>query len=235
MLPDALHSLPGPLLSEPFRLPFWLDAAALFLFALSGALKAADRGYDVMGVLSMAVVTGSGGGLLRDVLLSRTPLVLAQPGYLLAVAAGALAGIACGWRLRRTWGVFELSDALGLAIYCVVGALAAVHAGLSFTAAVFLGTVNAVGGGVLRDVLAREEPVIFRPGQWYAGVALVGSALFAALVIYARVPSMVAGVLAAALAFGLRLLVIRFDWRTRPLAPPGPPAAASPAAKGVEA
>lgn len=225
MLPDALDALPGPLLSETFRLPFWLDAVALFLFALSGALKAADRGYDVMGVLSMAVVTGSGGGLLRDVFLNRTPVVLADPRYLVAVTVAALIGIAFGRKMRRSWAVFELSDALGLAIYSVVGALAAVHAGLSLTAAVFLGTVNAVGGGILRDVLVREEPVIFRPGQWYAGVALVGSALFSALVIYGSVPSMLAGVLAASLAFGLRLLVMRYDWRTRPLDPPGPPAA----------
>jgi len=215
-LTDAAHAL----LTDTFRLPFWLDAAALFLFAFSGALRARERGYDVMGALSMALVTGSGGGILRDVLLGRRPVVLGEPRFLVAAFLAALFGILLGRRLGgRTRTLLELSDALGLALYAVVGSLAGVRAGLTLPAAALLGTVNATGGGLLRDVLTREEPLIFRPGQWYAGIALVSAALFAGLVLYLRVASLPAAILAAALGFALRLLVMRFDWRTRPLLP----------------
>jgi uncharacterized membrane protein YeiH len=221
MPPSPIRDAVYVLLNDPFRLPFWLDAAALFLFALSGALRARERGYDVMGVLSMALVTGGGGGILRDVLLGRRPLLLGEPRFLVVACAAALMGALLGRRFggRPTRALLELSDALGLALYAVVGALAGVWAGLSVPAAALLGTVNATGGGLLRDVLTREEPLIFRPGQWYAGVALTAAALCAGLVLYGHVRSLPAGVAAAALGFGLRLLVMRFDWRTRPLLP----------------
>jgi uncharacterized membrane protein YeiH len=205
--------------TRTFQVPFWLDAAALFLFAISGALKAAERGYDYIGGITLAFVTGAVGGLLRDIFLGVRPAVLQDARYLVALTAGAAVGILFGRIIRRLWTLYDIADALGLAIYCVVGSLKGIHAGLPFPSSVLLGAINGAGGSILRDLLVGEQPLILKPGQHYFGIALAGGALFCGLVLYAGLPSAFAGIVAIFLAFVLRLLVIRYDWRTAPIRP----------------
>jgi uncharacterized membrane protein YeiH len=200
-----------------FALPIAFHFAATFVLALTGALAATRRNYDVVGVFVLAFVTGLGGSLLRDgVFLGvEPPVVMRDWRYMAMVLAATVVGAGIHLRLDRFTLTFNLLDAAGLAAYAVIGTQTALSLGLPMPAAVFIGVVNAVGGGLLRDVLAREEPLLFQPSQFYALVAMLGALLFALL----RQPlgGGLAGTLASLLIFLLRVLAIRFDWKTRPV------------------
>jgi uncharacterized membrane protein YeiH len=205
----------------PFQLPLWMDLAAVALFSVTGAMAAREKRYDLVGALALALATGLGGALLRDgVFLQAGPPVALRDGrYLLAVLLGAGVGIYFASHLHRLRLVIELADAAGLGIYAVYGAERALLAGLPVVSAVLVGAVNAVGGGLLRDVLTREEPLLFKPGQFYALAALGGGASFAVLWGAAGKASSVAAGIGIAVAFGLRVGSIRLGWRTGALSP----------------
>ena len=112
--------------------------------------------------------------------------------------------------------VVLLFDAIGLGVYAVVGADRSLTAGLSHLGAILVGVVNAVGGGVLRDVLTREEPVVFKPGQYYAAAAALGSVLYVGFRATLEMNPQPAAFIAGGVAILVRLLAVRFDWRTRP-------------------
>lgn len=120
--------------------------------------------------------------------------------------------------LAKTYGlILSLVDALGLGIYAVVGAQKSLDRGLPISSAILVGAVNAVGGGLLRDVLTREVPLLFKPGQFYALTAAVGSAVFVFLVVWAHMDVQRAALAAIVLTFLLRVLAIRFDCWSPPL------------------
>jgi uncharacterized membrane protein YeiH len=110
-----------------------------------------------------------------------------------------------------------VTDALGLGVYAVVGMQKSIAAGLALLPVVLVGVVNAVGGGLLRDVLSREEPFLFKPGQFYAATVLAGCVVFLLLAVGLVMDARIAAVASIAVTFSLRLLAIRLDWRTRPL------------------
>jgi uncharacterized membrane protein YeiH len=171
--------------------------------------------YDIVGISVLAFVTGLGGAILRDnILQSGTPTVLMEGRYLLAVVAGAVVGTFFGRRLHRLRLVIVVADAAALGIYGVVGTQKGLVAGVPVLTAILLGVVNAVGGGVLRDVLAREEPLIFKPGQFYALAALFGCVVFAVLTVELHVPANRAAATAIAVAFLARVLSIWLRWTT---------------------
>jgi uncharacterized membrane protein YeiH len=203
----------APVLQGPFHLPLAFDVSAAFLFAVTGALAAVRKRYDLVGILVLALATGLGGGLLRDVFLQRPVAFLADGRYLMVVLEGGLVGAYFARHLQRVRLVLVVVDALALGAYGVVGAQKSLAAGLPLISAVVVGTVNAVGGGVLRDVLVREEPLIFKPGEFYALAALAGCVLYMGLVVVG-VGDEVAALAGIAVAFSLRLLSIRLGWRT---------------------
>lgn len=195
-------------------LPIEFELAATFLMAMTGVWAASRRGYDIVGAFTLAFVSGVGGGLLRDsVFLSQPPAVMQNPVYLLAV----LAAVAVGAWFHRSAQRFErlvaYVDAIALAVYAVVGADKALAAGDSPLAAVLIGMTNAVGGGLLRDILVREEPLLFKPGQFYVLAALGGCVLFVGLGYYS-VPVEKAAAAGICTTLLLRLLAIRFNWKT---------------------
>lgn len=121
-------------------------------------------------------------------------------------------------RLAKTYVmVLSLVDALGLGIYAVVGAQKSLNRGLPIGSAILVGAVNAVGGGLLRDVLTREVPLLFKPGQFYALTAAVGSAVFVSLIFLGRMDVEPAALFAIGTTFLLRVLAIRFDWQSPPI------------------
>ena len=191
-----------------------LDLVGVFVFALSGASQAVRHRFDVVGIAALATATGLGGGMIRDVLLGDgPPAALRDQWYLVATLAAAvivLVGHHVIEMLRRPVLVF---DAGGLALFCVVGAAKALDRGLGVVAAVLLGVVTAVGGGILRDVLAREVPSVFRPDNaLYAVPAALGS--IAVAVVWSRdVFNAAAAVAIVVGVLVLRLLAMRFDWR----------------------
>jgi len=202
-----------------FTLPVWIDLGATFAFALTGALAAIKRGYDVVGVVFLALVSGIGGGLIRDGIFLQegiTPL-LTNPNYLYLIGGAALIGIALGERVQHFNRVIAVVDAVGLGAYACFGVQKSLMVGLGPTAAVFVGVVNAVGGGLLRDVITREEPLTFRPGQFYVLVALAGAVMFVFLTAQFEVRATTAAFISIALTFLFRMLTIIFNWRTTPL------------------
>jgi len=204
--------------SSQFALPIGFDLAGVLLFAVTGAWSAMARGYDIMGVFVLAFVTGTGGGLIRDGLfLTRVPLVLTDWRYVAAVLVGGLIGIVGGAHAKRFATAFAMVDALGLGAYAVVGAQASLAAGLPALAALIVGLTNAVGGGLLRDVLVREEPLLFKPSQLYGVTALAGCVVFLLLEQQLRAPAPDAALVAIGVTFALRMLSRRFNWQTAPL------------------
>ncbi len=199
-----------------FQLPVWFDLGATFAFALTGALAAIKRGYDVVGLLSLAIATSLGGGLIRDGIFLQqgvTPL-LTNPQYLYAIGAAAAIGLILGERVNRFNRLIAVVDALGLGAYACFGVQKALLVGLGPTAAVFIGVVNAVGGGLLRDVITRQEPLVFKPGQFYVLVALAGAVGFVVLTAQVGMAPTPAAFTAIGLTFVFRVLTIAFNWRT---------------------
>lgn len=205
-----------PLPSGPFQLPVHVDLAASFFCAGSGALAALRKRYDLVGVVVLAFVTGVGGALLRDALFLRTlpSVVIADGRFLAAVLAGAGVAAFFARQLHRLRGPFLIADALALGLYAVVGAQKTLAAGLPALTAALVGVVNAVGGGILRDVLVREEPLIFRPGEFYAVAAVAGCAVFEVLTVGLGAPPALAAPLGVIVACAVRLLSVALGWRT---------------------
>jgi uncharacterized membrane protein YeiH len=204
-------------LTDHFALPIYIDLSATFLYGLTGALIAIRRGYDIVGVFVLALVTGVGGALIRDgvFIQSGPPLVMIDPRYLLVILLGCLTAALFPQRMDRLQkGFFLWADALGLGAYAVVGVTRSLNAGLSVVASIMVGVINAVGGGLLRDVLVREEPLLFKPGQLYVLAALLAAALFSFLVIRHGVPIERAAWLAIGSSFVFRTLAIIFNWKT---------------------
>lgn len=160
-----------------------LELLGVAVFAVSGVLAAGRKGLDVLGIAIVAVVTAIGGGTLRDVLLDRHPIFwIADPTYLwvILIATGAtLVFVRFRQAPRRA---LLVADALGLAFFTIGGVQVAEQAGQSPAIALLMGTITGVAGGVVRDVLTAEIPLIMRPGRLYATTAIVGAGVYLALV-----------------------------------------------------
>ena len=188
-----------------------LDWIGIAVFAASGALVASRKQMDAVGFILIAVVTGFGGGTLRDLLLGRTPVFWLRAPELLAIAAtAALLVFFTAHLLESRFRALLWADAVGLALYGVVGAEIALIAGADPWAAVVLGTVTATGGGIIRDVICNELPLILRR-EIYITAAAAGAAAYVALRLapLQRDVAVPAGIL---LGFAIRAAAIRFGW-----------------------
>lgn len=187
-----------------------IDLAGVFANAILGGAVAARERLDVIGFVTLAVISGTGGGLIRDTLLQRgTPVALTDYAYLLTALGGA--GVAFLLRIEgRGWNLVLLfADALALGFWAAAGAQKTLQAGLGWLPAVLLGTITAVGGGATRDVMMRQVPAIFG-GTIYATAALAASGLVVACTKLGQpTVGLVAGIV---LASGLRLLSVRYNW-----------------------
>jgi uncharacterized membrane protein YeiH len=206
-------------LKGDFIIPIYLDLAATFLFGVTGALAALKRGYDWVGLVALAFATALGGGLIRDgIFISQgPPAVTKDSRYILLIVASALVGYLVRDHIIRFNKVIAWLDALGLGAYAVFGIQKALNAELSVAAAVLVGIVNATGGGVLRDVLVRDEPLVFRPGQFYVLAVLTGCLVFVLLTLQFGMEVMPAAWITIATTFVFRVLVIEFNWKTSPV------------------
>ena len=210
-----------------FLLPIEFDLAATFLMAMTGVWAASRRGYDIVGVFTLAFASGLGGGLLRDsIFLSQTPAMMGNPLYLMAVLAAVLVGVLFHRAALRFERLTAYVDAIALAVYAVVGADKAIAAGIAPVSAVLVGMTNAVGGGLLRDIFVRDEPLLFKPGQFYVLAALGGCVLFVTLV-QNGLPVAHAAAAGIGTTLLLRLLAILFNWKTFAVADWRNPARAS--------
>ncbi|HEU4336214.1 MAG TPA: trimeric intracellular cation channel family protein [Nocardioides sp.] len=196
-----------------------LDLVGIFVFAVTGALVAVRKNLDIFAALVLAGVTGLGGGFIRDVLIDATPpAALTDWRYLLVPVAAGLLTFAFHPVVGRLERVLTLFDAVGLSIFCVTGALKAVDYGLDPVPAALMGMVTAIGGGMIRDVLAGSVPVIFE-GALYATPALAG-AVVAVLLGRTDLPVVIVAAAGFATCLAWRLLALVRGW-SAPL-PRGP-------------
>lgn len=193
------------------------DLLAVFMFAISGALSAIRKKYDFIGVLMLAFVSGLGGGLIRDAIFIQAgpPKAVTDSSYLMVIVFALILSMLFHGKLHRLRRTVLVVDALGLGAYGVVGSQAALQAGLVPLAAVLVGVFNATGAGIIRDVLIREEPIIFKPGQFYAGAAIIGCGVFVGMVVLGDANNTLAAIVATLTASSLRLLSVVFDWQTK--------------------
>lgn len=196
-----------------------LDLAGTFAFALNGALIALRfTRLDLVGVVTLGMFTALGGGMIRDILLGALPpATFVDWRYLAVAATGGLIAFIWGRALERLALPILVLDAAGLSLFAVAGALKGMDFGMGVAQAAILGTVTAVGGGTLRDVLIREVPAVLTSGL-YAVPALVG-ALLAAAGVRLDAPVLPAVLVAGAICFLIRMLGVRYGIRA-PL-PPG--------------
>src|SRR4051794_1912767 len=188
-----------------------LDLAGVFAFAVNGALTALRVArLDIVGVITLGMMTALGGGIIRDVLLDRLPPATFSDWRYLAVAAvGGLIAFVFGRGLERLATPINVLDAAGLSLFAVTGASKALESGLGPAQAVLLGALTGVGGGTLRDVVIREIPSVLSSGL-YAIPALVGATV-AVVALELGVGGLAAGLVAAAVCFAIRMVGVHFD------------------------
>ncbi|MDO5066733.1 MAG: trimeric intracellular cation channel family protein [Propionibacteriaceae bacterium] len=194
---------------------FGLAALGIIAFAVSGALAAKRRDMDGVGIVTLACVTAVGGGVIRDLMMGAVPVVALVELWMIGLAAAT--GLVVMFTVpptARERAPLLVFDAIGLGLFVVDGALKGLQYGLHPVSATLLGAVTGVGGGILRDVLASEVPLVFRRhSRLYVVPALLGSALIVTIETVGR-----AGFLAmsgtAALIMLIRILAIVRGWHT---------------------
>ena len=189
-----------------------LDLVGTFAFAISGALMAVRQRLDLFGVLVLSFAAATAGGMTRDVLLGMTPPVALVDWRYLAVSM--LAGLMTFYRdlhVERMRTPVQLFDAIGLAVFAVLGASKATAAGLGPVGAILLGIVSAVGGGVARDILVAQIPSVLRRDLY--AVAAAAGAMVVVIGLHMSLPSEPVAVTGAAVCFILRWLALKRGWR----------------------
>jgi uncharacterized membrane protein YeiH len=163
-------------MSDP--LFYLLELIGTFVFAISGGLKATRHNLDLLGILVLAILTGVGGGILRDVLLGATPPAVFQDElYLLVCVLGGLLAFWTVSHLEPFWREMMIADAVGLGVFAGIGALKAHAFDLGPIGIIMMAGLTATGGGVIRDVLVREIPAVLEK-DFYATAALAGGLCF---------------------------------------------------------
>lgn len=218
--PRVLPAIPLPAPARISAVFFhYFEIAAISLGALGGALalrRERKSPYDVIGLLGLGLISGVGGGVVRDVLLGDgPPLALQHPSYLAYALCGAAVAILFGHSVGpRMMATMNTVDALALGLFTVTGTTRAMSYGLGFLPCLVLGVTTAVGGGALRDLFSGRAPATFKEGELYALVATTSAAIFLC-VQRMGVPLNRAAIIGTLVGFGLRLLAIRYGWRTR--------------------
>jgi len=191
-----------------------IDLAGVFGNAVVGGIVAREHRMDPIGFVALAIVSGLGGGLIRDTLLQHgPPVALTDYRYLITAVAGA--GVAFLAPVgNRIWAVtFVVVDALALGCWAAAGAEKTLNVGLGWLPAVLLGTITAVGGGALRDVTVRRIPQIFGGNTLYATCAIIASLV---VVLFSHAGHAPAGtIVATGVGAGLCLLARRRNWQLR--------------------
>ena len=194
------------------QLPYYIDLLGTFVFAVSGALAASDKNMyrDIFGVAFTGFVTAVGGGSLRDMILGTRPAWVADGNYLIVITIGVLVAVFFKYVIFKFRRTFFLFDTMGIALYTVVGVLKSLEFGVSPLAAIILGMFSAVMGGVIRDTLINEIPLIFRK-EIYATACLSGAALFV-LLRYLGVNDNINAFSGVMLIFLIRILSVKYRW-----------------------
>ncbi|MCE9685222.1 trimeric intracellular cation channel family protein [Shewanella sp. AS16] len=179
--------------------------------AMTGALAAGRKQMDLFGVVIIGCATAIGGGTLRDILLGNYPLIWVENWhYLLAIALASLLTVVIAPVMRYLSKLFLAIDALGLAVFSIVGAQKSLMLGFSPVVAVVMGLVTGVFGGVIRDILCNQVPLIFQK-ELYAVISLLTAGLYILLLQY-QVEEWLNLLVCLATGFSLRMLALKYHW-----------------------
>lgn len=191
---------------------FILDMIGIIAFAASGALVAGRKDMDILGGLVLAFVTGIGGGTVRDVILDTPVFWLTQPSYLTACLAGFLLVYITQARFKATpKATINFWDAVGLGVFTIMGANKALLLGHSNGVALIMGMMTGVGGGMIRDMLANEIPLVLSRKRLYATASIVGGAVF--LMVHPYLADSLAVTIGISTVLFIRIGALFFDWR----------------------
>lgn len=162
---------------EPDQLFRFLDILGVVANALLGGAVARSKNFDAIGFLILAIISGMGGGMIRDALLNTMPIALTDPWYLPSAIIAALIALAVDTRGKWTNRLLLVADALVLGCWSATGASKALYVGLGVFPAIFLGVITAVGGSMLRDVLVNRVPGVFGGNPLYASISILGAGI----------------------------------------------------------
>lgn len=195
-----------------------LSTIGIVAFSVSGSMVGINRGADLFGTLVLGAVTATGGGIMRDILLGRLPPAsMLDTSYIIVAMLCSLVIFITAFSDKQGYqknshridSLINILDALGLGVFCVSGTNNALCCGLSYVAAVLVGTLTGVGGGVLRDILTSQMPVIFKK-RIYAVAGILGSSFFCFLCSF--LPFSLSAFFAGALTFVLRMAATYYNW-----------------------
>lgn len=187
----------------------YIGIGGAFALAMSGALKAMEKKFDPFGILIIAFVTAVGGGTLRDVLLEdRTVFWLTEVSYIYFIIAGALIAIVFRKRLGYFHKTLMFFDAIGLALYTIMGVQIGIDFELSFINCIIMGTLTGAFGGVVRDILVNEIPVIFKK-EIYATVSIAGGIIYWGL-MQLEMPNLYVQLIPIVLMIAARILIMYY-------------------------
>lgn len=191
---------------------FVLELVGVFAFAISGNLLAARKDFDITGGVVLGYLASLGGGIIRDVVLGEVPTSLREPIYLLIPLLAALLVYFIGRHTERARLPIVIFDAAGLALFCTTGTIIALEHGMNVYGSIMLGIITAVGGGLMRDVVANEIPAVFSGSELYIIPAFCG-ALLAALGQQTSIWNVWVTITAASVVFAFRLTAWFRGWR----------------------
>jgi uncharacterized membrane protein YeiH len=197
---------------DPVLLLTILFFTGLIVEAMTGAITAGEQQMDLFGVLVVATVTAFGGGVIRDLLLGRSPMLfIAKPELLFLTSAAALIMVFIARYFSKLRWLFLALDALGLITFTIVGAIRAQEMGFEIGVASISGITTGVFGGILRDMLCNRIPLAFRK-ELYASVSIISVWLYLLLDKFGE-PMALSVPLTLVLGFCLRMLAVKYDWR----------------------
>lgn len=188
---------------------YWITLIAVIVSSTSGVLKAGFKQFDLFGVIIIAVATGLGGGSLRDILLDREVFWIRDQVFFIASLASAIIIFITARLVAIPPRFFLIPDAAGLATFAVAGTLVSLMFGAPWLIASFMGVMTGTMGGIFRDILSNEQPVVFQ-SPLYATVSWAGSLLFIEL-IHLQLDVTLAAIIAGLSIFIVRLLAIYFN------------------------
>jgi uncharacterized membrane protein YeiH len=189
---------------------YWLELAGVAVFAITGALEASRRQMDVVGFILIATFTGIGGGTVRDVITGATPVFwIRDPAWLITCIGAAIFTYFTAHLVERRYVALIWLDALGLAMFGVTGAAIGLNLGVSPLVAIILGMITATFGGMVRDVVCNEIPLILRP-EIYISCALLGAGIYVIGTAVLALPRGPIAFIAFFCAFMLRACAIKF-------------------------
>ena len=204
------------MLDVALTIPFWLELAAALTGGLSGAMSAVRARYDIFGVACIAIITGLAGGIMRDILLQNYGIYAFQkPTLIIACAIAGVVVFYFGKLATYLDPIVDLLDNLSVALWAVISVSKSLSAGLDIIPSIILGTITAVGGGILRDICMNREPEAFQAGALYGSAALVGCIVYA-LMSQNHILDNYAALSCVVLVLGLRYASLFFGWRTKP-------------------